>query len=418
MKNKLVIFFALCLAMASCNTDPELGFAEFERVTVSEISDTEAKINWSIIKKGDLHNAPSIDNLFICYSASNNKPTINDLYIAPEHFYYIGNEKLTGLIPGTKYYARISLDGILYSDVVTFTTTGQNPNPSVDPNPNPSADPGMNVIEVNSQTFLSRGNYDDSTNPERLKISGTVLFVCNEECGSLILVDDYGTVPVGCLRSTIGRESDKSFATLGIKTGSHITICGTKATYDGVQQLEWAYLVSNDSYTNTNILVPTIIEKPFKYPQSFNATWCNIFRNVDGCWFLLGGDDWEIGLIFMYENESSTSIIPYGTYTISSTYKYGTIGAGEGYSRAENAYYGSFCLTHTNLYEQFNLCFLTPGTVTVSAGTNKGQKINISAKSSVNTSIDYSIDNLELKNFVVTSGTNNSPRKLMMNSNN
>ena len=75
--------------MASCNTDPELGFAEFERVTVAEISDTEAIINWSIIEKGDWHNAPSIDNLFICYSASNNKPTINDLYIAPEHFYYI-----------------------------------------------------------------------------------------------------------------------------------------------------------------------------------------------------------------------------------------------------------------------------------------------------------------------------------------
>lgn len=424
MKNKLIIFFALCLAMASCNTDPELGFAEFERVTVSEISDTEAKINWSIIKKGDLHNAPSIDNLFICYSASNNKPTINDHYFISQNNYHYGihDAKLTGLTPGTKYYVRISLDGKLYSDVVTFTTTGQNPNPSVDPTPNPSVDPSENpsiiITEVNSVEFQARSGYNEWTNPEWLQISGTVLYIVNEAYGNLLLIDDYGIVPVYGVTATIQKDqvNDQSFSSLGIERGAHITICGTKKTYKGVNELFCAYFVSKDSYTSDYIIPPATIENSLTLlPQDFSGGTkkYELEKNENGCWFGVKCDSWSLWLLIYYQNESSTSVIPYGTYNINGTSLYGTAFVGTGYSRRDNAFYGSYAWTNTNDVTTCNLLFLRSGTVTVSAGTSYGQKISINAVSSGNQplNINYQVDNIVLKNCVVSNGSFYAPRK-------
>ena len=429
MKHKLFIIFALCLTLASCNTDSELGYAEIESVTISDISNNEAVVWYSITPTGN--HSPMIENIYICYSTSNPKPNISDSYIIADNYldhgysgaatygfewlYGVNSKKLEGLIPGTTYYVRLSLDGILYSDVVTFTTTGQNPNPSVDPSVDPSAAPSMFITEVNSNGFQARLGYNEWTNPEWLQISGTVLYIVNEQYGNLIIVDDYGIVPVYGITATMqkDRTNDKSFSSLGITRGTHITICGTKKTYQGENELYNAYLVSKDSYNNSNILSPSVVEKPFKYSQSFTAKKCELERFTDGCWLGLQGDDWQMWLLFFYETENSNSVIPYGTYTVSTNHTYGTIAPGEGYLRKDNAFYGSYLMTNTNDIIKFNCCFISSGTITISAGTNQGQKISVDAVTSATsnpTAITYEIDNLVLKNCIVTSGSF-SPRK-------
>lgn|GEM_PF-5003156 len=425
MKQKIILLCAL-IAITACNTDPEIGRGSyFGGVSATTVNDAEAIINFTI-SDGDY--SSNITSLLVCYSSDNKVPTSADEYVSVPHpsqnydWYFEGSYdvELTNLRPGTTYYARVYAaygPRGMYSDVVTFTTTGQNPNPSHDPTTDPSEPPSMFITEVNSVGFRNKSKYDELTNPEWLQISGTVLYIVNGTRGDLLLIDDNGIVPVYGVTAAIQKDrvNDQSFSSLDITRGSHITICGTKHTYKDVDELYCAYLVSKDTYTSDYIVPPSTIENSLTLvSQNFagGTKTYELLKNESGCWFGVKSDSWSMWVYFYYNKESSTSVIPYGTYNIDDTYKYGTVGAGEGYGR-DDSFYGSYLFTNTGNVTTCNLLFLKSGTVTVSAGTGYGQKISINAVTSAEQplAVNYEIDNITLKNCVVASISFYAPRK-------
>ena len=132
--NYLLISFDLTADLAFNNF--ELGaagqpvLAEVSTGTASSITSTGALVTGSVPADG----GGTISERGICYSASNPSPTTSNSTVtggSSTNF----TATLTGLAPGTTYYARayaVNEAGTAYGDVINFTTSG-----SITPDPSP-----------------------------------------------------------------------------------------------------------------------------------------------------------------------------------------------------------------------------------------------------------------------------------------
>ena len=80
------------------------------------------------------------------------------------------------------------------------------------------------------------------------KLTGTVSNVASDVYGNFDLVDETGTVYVYGLTSSFVTKNDKSYASLGIKEGDVVTLVGTRAAYNGTDQVGGpAYYLSHET---------------------------------------------------------------------------------------------------------------------------------------------------------------------------
>lgn len=69
------------------------------------------------------------------------------------------------------------------------------------------------------------------------ELTGTITDLYNTEYGNFTLVDESGSVLVYGLTATKVAKNDKSFASLNLKDGDIITLCGTRSSYNGKDQV-------------------------------------------------------------------------------------------------------------------------------------------------------------------------------------
>ena len=69
------------------------------------------------------------------------------------------------------------------------------------------------------------------------ELTGTITDLYNTEYGNFTLVDESGSVLVYGLTATKVANNDKSFASLNLKDGDIITLCGTRSSYNGKDQV-------------------------------------------------------------------------------------------------------------------------------------------------------------------------------------
>lgn len=87
---------------------------------LTEVTSTSVKVGGELLQVG----SPLTSN-GVCWSATNAEPTLADSKVVVDSLAFTWKGKLTGLTPGTKYYARafaINKAGTAYSDVISFIT--------------------------------------------------------------------------------------------------------------------------------------------------------------------------------------------------------------------------------------------------------------------------------------------------------
>lgn len=108
--------------VTGCKKNPELvvdaviGTAPL----LTEVTPTSVKVGGEVTLQG----SPLTSN-GVCYSTSNAVPTVADSKVVVDSFAVIFKGKLTGLTPGTKYYARayaVNKAGTFYGEAISFTT--------------------------------------------------------------------------------------------------------------------------------------------------------------------------------------------------------------------------------------------------------------------------------------------------------
>ena len=133
----------------------------------------------------------------------------------------------------------VSNSGYLYS--LNGTTEGGNDNP------NP---PAGDVKTVTIQEFLAAAESDT----QQYQLTGTIGGSINSIYGNFDLTDETGTVYVYGLTATnlgYGAKNDQSYASLGLKEGDNITIIGYRGSYNGKDEVVYAYFVKKNSGSDT-----------------------------------------------------------------------------------------------------------------------------------------------------------------------
>ncbi len=82
------------------------------------------------------------------------------------------------------------------------------------------------------------------------ELTGTISDITNTDYGNFNLTDGTGTVYVYGLTASMVTENDKSFASLGLREGDILTLCGTRAEYKGDAQ------VGGPAYYISHVAVP------------------------------------------------------------------------------------------------------------------------------------------------------------------
>ena len=87
------------------------------------------------------------------------------------------------------------------------------------------------------------------------ELTGTIKEIRDSEYGSFILSDETGEVYVYGLTATKVASNDKSFATLGLREGYTVTICGTRDHYDNTSD-DQKEQVGGPAYYISHVAVP------------------------------------------------------------------------------------------------------------------------------------------------------------------
>lgn len=77
------------------------------------------------------------------------------------------------------------------------------------------------------------------------RLTGTVESVANETYGNFTIKDASGSVYVYGLTKVMVAKNDKTYASLGIKVGDTVTLCGYRTSYSGTAQVGGAYYISH-----------------------------------------------------------------------------------------------------------------------------------------------------------------------------
>lgn len=118
----LIAFFLLAAIVTGCKKSTDVGTVATigTAPVVTLVTPTSVRVG------GELQgSATQITSNGICWSAINQNPTTSDSKVAVDSLTGIFGGKLTGLTPGTSYYARayaINAAGTSYGDVIKFTT--------------------------------------------------------------------------------------------------------------------------------------------------------------------------------------------------------------------------------------------------------------------------------------------------------
>lgn len=119
---KVLIFFVSILILFGCNQQGVLP--SISTTNVKNVSVSEATIN-SFIEE----NGAEVSFRGVCYSATNNKPTIDDSHTIDGSGTGSFSSYISGLASNTSYYARTyatNSAGTVYGETVVFTTLEEN----------------------------------------------------------------------------------------------------------------------------------------------------------------------------------------------------------------------------------------------------------------------------------------------------
>ena len=118
------------------------------------------------------------------------------------------------------------------------------------------------------------------------KLTGVVKNMKSDVYGNFDLVDATGSVYVYGLTATPVEKNDKSFATLGIKEGDVVTLIGTRASYNGQDQVGGpAYYVSHIGHTESTVAdflaQPVASDKWYKLTGKITNVASDVYGNFD-----------------------------------------------------------------------------------------------------------------------------------------
>jgi len=138
------------------------------------------------------------------------------------------------------------------SDVIVDFAEGKdiddgsdNPDDPDEPDDPGEPDEPTEILTVSIADFLAA----EESSTQKYQLTGTVSGSINTTYGNFDLVDNSGSVYVYGLTATdlgYGATNDKSFASLGIEAGDIITIIGYRGSYNGKDEVFYAYFVSKE----------------------------------------------------------------------------------------------------------------------------------------------------------------------------
>ena len=104
-------------------------------------------------------------------------------------------------------------------------------------------------VEVTVADFLSAAESQD----DWYVLSGEIQNITSTIYGNFDLVDKTGSIYVYGLTASRVAANDKSFSSLGLKEGDHVTIIGQRGSYNGSPQVLNAYYVSHESASDASV---------------------------------------------------------------------------------------------------------------------------------------------------------------------
>lgn len=122
LSGKLVAFFVLLTVIAGCKKSDPVGevAAVGTAPVVTLVTPTSVRVGGELV-----YSQTPVTSNGICWSATNPNPTTADTKVVVDSLVSVFGGKITGLTPGTQYFARayaVNRAGTAYGSVVKFTT--------------------------------------------------------------------------------------------------------------------------------------------------------------------------------------------------------------------------------------------------------------------------------------------------------
>ncbi len=125
----------------------------------------------------------------------------------------------------------------------------------------PDNPPSGEAKAVTVKEFLEAAESDS----QKYQLTGTISNLASATYGNFDLVDDSGSVYVYGLTATelgYGAKNDKSFESLGLAEGDNITLIGYRGSYNGKDEVMYAYFVKKNAGGDTPDNPPVDPDQP------------------------------------------------------------------------------------------------------------------------------------------------------------